>query len=123
MVDIDGIAEAMGVTVIDEPTLRSDVNAMYVDAERVILVQPNLDPWNRRSCLAHELAHAFFRDEVSEPRIERRADQWAAQLLISPAEYKAAELLVGPSVGALAWELEVTPQVIETWRECYQAHV
>lgn len=60
---------------------------------------------------------------VSRPhcRIERRADQWAAQLLISPAEYRAAEALVGSSVGALAYELEVTPETIEVWRECFKA--
>lgn len=73
------------------------------------------------SCEAHELAHAWFRDERSEPRIERRANQWAAQLLISPAEYRAAEALVGSSVGALAYELEVTPETIEVWRECFKA--
>ncbi len=123
MVDVDEVAQSMGVAVVDAPELRGDVNATYVDAERMILIRPGLDPWTRRSCLAHELAHAFFRDEISEPRIERRADQWAAQLLISPVEYAAAEVAVGPSVGALAYELEVTPAVVETWRACYRSQV
>ena len=121
MVDVEEVARSMGVAVVDSPELRGDVNAMYVDAERMILVRPGLDPWTRRWCLAHELAHAFFRDEISEPRIERRADRWAAQLLISPVEYAAAEVAVGPSVGALAYELEVTPETIEVWRECFKA--
>lgn len=120
MVDIDEIAEAMGVTVIDEPHLQEGLNAVYVDAERVILIRPDLDPWTRRSCLAHELAHAYFRDETyNDPRIERRADQWAAQLLITPSEYAQAEEEVGTSIGALAYHLEVTPAVISTWRDCY----
>lgn len=123
MVDVDEVAFAMGVTVVDSPELRDDVNAMYIDTERMILIRPGLDPWTRRSCLAHELAHAYFRDEISEPRIERRADQWAAQLLISPVEYAAAEALVGSSVGALAYELEVTPAVVETWRACYHSRL
>lgn len=123
MVDVDEVAQSMGVAVVDAPELRGDVNATYVDAERMILIRPGLDPWTRRSCLAHELAHAYFRDEISEPRIERRADQWAAQLLISPVEYAAAEVAVGPSVGALAYELEVTPAVVETWRDCYRSQV
>ncbi|WP_276923356.1 ImmA/IrrE family metallo-endopeptidase [Corynebacterium pyruviciproducens] len=113
----------MGVAVVETPELSEDVNAVYIDAEFMILIRSGLDPWTRRSCLAHELAHAYFRDEVSEPRIERRADQWAAQLLISPAEYRAAELLVGAHVGALAYELEVTPAVVETWRACYRSQV
>lgn len=123
MVDVDEVAQSMDVAVVEAPELRDDVNAMYIDAERMILIRPGLDPWTRRSCLAHELAHAFFRDEISEPRIERRADQWAAQLLISPVEYAAAEVAVGPSVGALAYELEVTPAVVETWRACYRSQV
>ena len=121
MVDVDDIARSMGVAVVETPELSEDVNAVYVDAEFMILVRPGLDPWTRRWCLAHELAHAWFRDERSEPRIERRADQWAAQLLISPVEYAAAETLVGSSVGALAYELEVAPETIEVWRECFKA--
>lgn len=124
MIDLIHIAEALRVDVVEESELPPAVNGMYSDHERLILIRPDLDPWNYRVCLAHELAHAYFRDEqAGDPRIERRADQWAAQLLITPAEYAAAEVMVGSSVGALAYELNVTPAVIETWRDCYRANL
>lgn len=119
-VDLIEVAGALEVEVFDSPTLPANLDGFYVDAERVILMRPGLDPWNYRAVLAHELAHAYFRDETyDDPRIERRADQWAAQMLITRDEYRAAEEEVGPSIGALAYTLEVTPAVIATWRDCF----
>ena len=119
-VDLIEVAGALEVEVFDSPALPANLDGFYVDAERVILMRPDLDPWNYRATLAHELAHAYFRDETyDDPRIERRADQWAAQMLITPSEYAAAEEEVGTSIGALAYHLEVTPAVISTWRDCY----
>ncbi|MDD7587234.1 MAG: ImmA/IrrE family metallo-endopeptidase [Corynebacterium glucuronolyticum] len=117
--DIHHLAQALQVEVCETDQLPANVDGWYVDAERVILMRPGLDPWNYRATLAHELAHAYFRDDTSDPRIERRADQWAAQMLITRDEYRAAEEEVGTSIGALAYHLDVTPAVIETWRDCY----
>lgn len=120
MIDVHHVAGLLQVEVCETDRLPADADGWYVDAERVILIRRGLDPWNYRATLAHELAHAYFRDEIyDDPRIERRADQWAAQMLITPSEYAAAEEEVGSSVGALAYALEVTPAVIETWRDCY----
>ena len=117
--DVHHLAQVLQVDVLETDRLPDSVDGWYVDAERVVLMRPGLDPWNYRSTLAHELAHAYFRDDTSDPRIERRADQWAAQMLITPPEYAAAEEEVGTSIGALAYHLDVTPAVISTWRDCY----
>lgn len=70
--------------------------------------------------LAHEIGHATFGDRHSTPAIERRAWEYGSSLVIVPDEYAAAEAMVGPHVGALAVELEVTPTLIEAWRRWYR---
>lgn len=69
--------------------------------------------------LAHEVGHAVFDDVGTTPAIERRASEMGASLVISPAEYEAAERLVGPHPGALAVELGVTRHLVEAWRRWY----
>lgn len=66
--------------------------------------------------LAHEIGHHTFGDACSSPAAERRAWEYGAAMLITPAEYAAAEALVGHHKAALAIELEVTPKLIEAWR-------
>lgn len=68
------------------------------------------------ACLAHELGHRAFGDTCSSKAKERRAWEYAAALLITAGEYRAAERLVGHHEGALANELDVTPIVITAWR-------
>jgi hypothetical protein len=68
------------------------------------------------AALGHELGHRQFGDRCSTPAVERRAWEYAAAFLITPAEYARAERSVGHHEGALAAELEVTPKVIEAWK-------
>lgn len=119
--NLDHLAEALKCEVIETDDLHPSLNALYIHHRRVIVIQRNLDPYTRRSCLAHELAHAFHGDEhYGDPRLERRADQWASQLLISEDDYRAAEALHGPHSGAIAHELGVTPELVETWRQSFE---
>lgn len=119
--DLDKIAELFGVHIIETLDLRPEWDGMYLHRRRVILLRKDLDYWKRRSILAHELGHAFYRDEThGDTRLERRADQWAAELLISKDEYKAAEIIHGSHLGAIAHELGVTPEIVETWRTIHE---
>lgn len=68
------------------------------------------------ACLAHELGHERFGHGCSSPANERRAWEYAAELVITPGEYAAAESRVGPDVAGLALELAVTPRLVEEWR-------
>lgn len=70
--------------------------------------------------LAHEIGHCVFGDHCSSPPRERRAWQYGASLVLTPAEYAAAEALVGCHAGALAAEIGVTPRLIEAWRQWFQ---
>lgn len=72
------------------------------------------------STLAHEIGHAIFGDRCSTPAAERRAWEFGAALAITPAEYEAAEGIAGHHPSALAMELEVTPRLIEAWRQWYE---
>jgi IrrE N-terminal-like domain len=72
------------------------------------------------ACLAHELGHERFGHGCSSPANERRAWEYAAALVVTPAEYAAAEALVGPDVPALAIELAVTPRLVEAWRRWWE---
>lgn len=118
--DLDHLAEILMVRIIETNDLHHEVNGMYVHHRRTILLRRDLDFFTRRSTLAHELAHAFHGDEqYDNPRLERRANHWAAQLLISEDEYRAAENIHGPHVGAIAHELGVTPDVVTTWCEIH----
>lgn len=72
------------------------------------------------ACLAHELGHQRFGDTCSTPANERRAWEYGAAMLITAAEYQAAEDLVGCHTGALAAELGVTPKLIDAWRRWWE---
>ncbi|MGP9760202.1 ImmA/IrrE family metallo-endopeptidase [Corynebacterium sp. AOP12-C2-36] len=110
-------AKELGVAVYETNKLRGDLNAIYMHDDRVILLRDDLDPYTKRSALAHEIGHARYGDEHSDdPRLERRADLWAAQLVISEPAYREAEQDYGPHPGALAWALGVTRDVVDTWR-------
>lgn len=72
------------------------------------------------AALGHELGHRAFGDTCSTPATERRAWEYAAAFLVTPAEYRVAERLVGCHPGDLAAELEVTARVIEAWRRWWE---
>lgn len=95
------------------PTRRGD----YCDDLKVIRMNHRLTGWQATATLAHEIGHAIYGDRGHHPATERRADRMGASLVITPAEYRAAERLVGHHPGALAHELGVTPRLVLAWRD------
>lgn len=84
---------------------------------RIIRITPGMSERTTRSVLAHELAHAVLghlphADRVARERQELRADEWAAQLLITPAAYASAEAARGPHPPSLAYDLDVTVELV-----------
>ncbi|WP_101844534.1 ImmA/IrrE family metallo-endopeptidase [Zhihengliuella sp. ISTPL4] len=84
---------------------------------RTIRLAPGMSRRTTRSILAHELGHAHLghqptRQPAVRARQERQADEWAARRLITPAAYAAAEELRGPHVASLAFELDVTIEIV-----------
>lgn len=70
--------------------------------------------------LGHEFGHFVFDDCCSTTLAERRAWEYAAQLIIQPEEYAAAERVVGHSAHAIALELDTTPILVESWRRWWR---
>lgn len=93
----------------------------YRHTARLITLNPHMSQTLQRSTLAHELGHAYYGDTWTDnPHIldarEKRANIYAAHLLISPLEFALAEHLVGQHTGALAKELDVARYIIEAWQ-------
>ncbi|WP_408931096.1 ImmA/IrrE family metallo-endopeptidase [Corynebacterium sp. YSMAA1_1_D6] len=78
-----------------------------------------------RSVLAHELGHAHYGDTPTgnghyDQRQERRADEYAARLLINPHDFEAAATWHHGHLPAIADELEVTKHLLRVWKAHYQ---
>lgn len=88
----------------------------------LILLNHRRAETTQRVTLAHELGHAYYGHAWTDnPRLhesqERQADRYAARLLITAADYAAAERVAGHHPGAIARELGVTRRLVELWRE------
>lgn len=119
---LDALIEHAGVSVITTKNLSPDLNACYLSETNTIYVRKGLDPVTRVCAIAHELGHAFYGHDCSNPRFERVADAWAARKLLNGRvsfdlmrEYRDAP-------GALAAELGVSPRLLMVWLECGVLH-
>jgi hypothetical protein len=92
----------------------------YLDDQRLIRLNTRLTRVQATATLAHEIGHAVFGDRCSTPHAERRAWEYGASLVITPDQYARAERLVGSHPAAIAVELEVTPRLVEAWREWFR---
>jgi Zn-dependent peptidase ImmA (M78 family) len=131
-VDVNGIAEALGVTVLHHD-LGDDVSGMLIaKKERAVIVVNSMHHANRqRFSLAHELGHyvlhrqkepeVFHRDEVSAlgtSRLEIEANTFAAELLMPEedirdwAESDDLDLLDDQAITEKAGELGVSVQAL-----------
>lgn len=114
-------AAELGIRVHLAP-IQDDPNLLgyYNHEQRTIVVRLGLTPCELRSVLAHELAHAFYGDECSSKANERRAERYAAELLITPQAYAAAEC-GDAGVWEIAEELRVTVDVVIAYQnQCLQ---
>lgn len=116
---LTALAAELGVTITEHT---GGPKGLYHHESRTISIRDDLGHVRHRCTLAHELGHAIRGDtltgvEWADARAERAADQIAAQLLISPTEYAAAEAIYGPHPAAIAQELAVTRHLLDVWRE------
>lgn len=109
-------AADLGVEVIWSARMHPQRHGLYLDDQRLIILNQGCTHAQTTSALAHELAHAFYGDRASTSAIERRADEYGARLIIAVDEYAAAESAVGHHAGALARELGVTRRMVEAWQ-------
>ena len=117
--DLHALAAELGVTIAEH---HGGPKGYYDHDRRLISLRADLRDRARRATLAHELGHAAAGDQRTgvdwlDQRAERRADEYAARLLISPEAYRAAEAERGPHLGAIARELGVTVHLVTVWRD------
>lgn len=116
--DLHALADALGVRLTDHD---GGPKGWYDHATRTVSVRRDLRDRARRATLAHELGHAAAGDQLTgvdwlDQRAERRADEYAARLLITESDYADAEAMHGPHPGAIARELGVTVHLVTVWR-------
>lgn len=121
-VELHLLAESMGVQ------LRRHTGGppgWYDHHRRVISTRRGQSIGQYKSVLAHELGHAAHGDTPTgnghyDQRQERRADEYAARLLINPHDFEAAATWHHGHLPAIADELEVTKHLLHVWKAHYQ---
>ena len=90
---------------------------------RTIYLREGMSERSAVPTLMHELQHAARGDNGHQPRpVEARIDRQVACRLVTDIEYRAAEALAGPHLGALAAELDVPCWVVAAYRETLRRH-
>lgn len=112
--------EGLGVR-IEYADLALDRDGEYLHRRRLIRLQQGMPHRLQRSVLAHECAHAVFGDVPSKfgpvnAKQERRADEWAALRLIRLEDYRRAEIIHSAHPEAMAVELNVTVDLVDSFR-------
>lgn len=115
------IAEEMGVYISISRDMGTTLWGVYEHHVRAITLNALLDAEQRCLTLAHEIGHAWYGHEHDgpahgDPEQERLADEIAAHLLVLPGRYADAERLRGPHPGAIADELGVHQEAVETYQ-------
>lgn len=114
--DLHAIANHMGVRLVRHA---SGPKAFYIHRRRVISTRRGMSITQYRSSLAHELGHAHYGDEptlgVFDTKQEKRADLWAANLLIDSDEFRQAYIWHRGRLGGIADELEVSHHLLRVW--------
>ncbi len=116
------LAKELGLTVIERKGAK---RGGYHDSSKTIRLNPSMSWRLARSILAHEIGHAVYGDEHSmfgpeRARQEKRADEWAARHLITPASYAEAEARRGVHAASLAHDLGVTVELVEAYQRVLQ---
>lgn len=112
------LAEEQGLRIVER---RGSTPGGYDPSTGVIRLDPGLSARTARSVLAHELGHAALGHVPSSnpsvrARQERRADEWAARTLITPRAYAQAEQARGPHPASLAFDLDVTVELVTAYQ-------
>lgn len=116
---LEAEAESWGVAV-DSRILPDTLMGVYSHEHRLILMDSRLNCRQQRCVLAHELVHAWFRDDQCDGlfgvKAEARTRRIAARLLIGVDDYRMAEAAYSGMEYPMAESLDVTVQVLEDYR-------
>lgn len=116
----DTHAASLGIRIV-EAQPPSGTLALWDEQTRTIITAPGLLHRQHRCVIAHELAHAIQGDThspldtIAALKRERKADQIAAEWLLTPDAVAIALAIAPDSLSAAAAELEVTDRILEVW--------
>ncbi len=115
--DLHRLAEQLGVQLVRHS---GGQKGWYNPTTRTISTRRGMSITQYKSTLAHELGHAYYGDTPTgngwyDTRTERRADQYAARLLITPDDFHDAYIWHDGHLPAIADDLEVTHHLLATW--------
>lgn len=110
-------AESIGVQLVRHDT---GLKGYYCPSTHTISTRRGLSIRAYKSTLAHELAHATYRDVPTgnghfDQRQEQRADKWAADVLIDPQAFEDAYIWHSGNLGGIADDLEITHHLLDVW--------
>lgn len=115
--------DRQSITVITAP-LPGTRQGAYCHATRTIVLRRGMPDRLAVPTLMHEMCHAERGDDGPQlAAVEARINRVVACRLVTVGEYATAESTVGPSVGALAVELDVPVWVIEAFQRTLRIHV
>lgn len=119
--DLAIMADLLGVTLAKHD---SGPPGFYDHCARTISTRRGLSASMYRSTLAHELGHAVYGDQPThhghfDQKQERRADRFAARLLINPHTFPTDYSWCQGRISELADELEVTQHLVRTFIESH----
>ncbi|RAV34750.1 ImmA/IrrE family metallo-endopeptidase [Corynebacterium heidelbergense] len=115
--DLHDLAYRLGITLGHH---HGGPKAWYSASTRRISTRWWLPVWEYKSSLAHELGHAIHGDQRLDhghfsQMQERRADRFAAELLIDPDQLADLALWHVDDLDCLAADLEVTPHLLAVY--------
>lgn len=110
--DLRIMAEDMGILLQHHD---GGPKGLYLHDHRIITTRRGLSIAQYRSTLAHELAHAHYGDTMTTPRIEARADRWAADLLLDEQEVREALIWHNHHRAPAAYDLEISKHLLDVW--------
>lgn len=108
----DFYAAEHGIEVVEDDIPET---GRYYHAHRLIALRTGMTALSRRCALAHELAHHHYGDTCTSPRIEARADRWAANRLIRVSDVVRCAVERPEHPEHWCDELMVTPHMLRTW--------
>lgn len=92
----------------------------YLASSRDIVISSRITRDHQTEVLAHELGHLHYghdlRTRHESKADERKADKYAASLLIAPTEYAFAEAMHEGCVSGIAQELGVSTKLVKVWQ-------
>lgn len=101
--------------------LDGDLDGVYCAASNTIIIDRRLTYTQKHCTLVHELVHRHYGDDTSQGTCgayaEQRCRRETARLLINETDYRRAEAMYDGDTWLIAEELNVTPTIVEDYRQ------